>query len=732
MKVDAKKATEPKKKSKWGPFLGGLVVGLPVGLLAFLKWVCTLSFTSRLSPDFFHQCESEYPKAMSYLRKYVPLNWPEQEVVEEVVEEEEGPITVTIKEDELEEQIRNLLHSMEEKETIDGVDVERIISVLVAAREMLLEEKQALAVCPVSPSDILEEEKPVEATEASESTEATPEPPSEPTLEEIPAKAIPAKETPVEAVESSEPSEPSEPSEWHITFAAAPEEGEWGFTSLLREVREELRELKDQGFDIHVYRTDKKTMAALAADPDVKIIRLAPVGKMPTLASIGPLPGTYPVTEFPIPDKGAGQLRRERDDCDQGLRSCQAFLTEAAKHLPSIHDQMLKTQNAAEYSSVSNTSQSQDGLVWLTGYIPAAEVEGFKKAAAQAHWAWAMEDPAADDDKVPTKVKYNKVTRLMIPVFDILGVVPGYREYDISFWFLGFFTLFFAMIIGDAGYGCLFLLAALVMTLKSKKASTAVQLLWLLSIATIVWGALTGTWFGLEQAMDVPLLRSLVIPTFANYPAYFGVSTTVQQNAIMKFCFILGTVQLSLACVMNIRRKLREKDLSWLADLGWLAAIDALYFVVLYLVIGQQVNLMPVACVVIAGFLLVVLFGGMSPDKSFGQGLKAGLGDAFTVFLNTISAFGNIMSYIRLFAVGMASLAIAQSFNNMALGFKGPLVIAAVLILLIGHGLNIVMGLLSVVVHGVRLNLLEFSGQLGMEWAGIAYDPFKKRDKIKK
>lgn len=116
--------------------------------------------------------------------------------------------------------------------------------------------------------------------------------------------------------------------------------------------------------------------------------------------------------------------------------------------------------------------------------------------------------------------------------------------------------------------------------------------------------------------MDVPLLRSLVIPTFANYPAYFDVSTT-QQNAIMKFCFILGTVQLSLACVMNIRRKLKEKDLSWVADLGWLAAIDALYFVVL--------------------------------------------------------------------------------------------------ILLIGHGLNIVMGLLSVVVHGVRLNLLEFSGQLGME-----------------
>ena len=68
--------------------------------------------------------------------------------------------------------------------------------------------------------------------------------------------------------------------------------------------------------------------------------------------------------------------------------------------------------------------------------------------------------------------------------------------------------------------------------------------------------------------MDVPLLRSLVVPTFANYPEYFNVTTTQQQNSVMKFCFILGTVQLSLACVMNIRRKTQEKDLSWVADLG--------------------------------------------------------------------------------------------------------------------------------------------------------------------
>jgi V/A-type H+-transporting ATPase subunit I len=130
-------------------------------------------------------------------------------------------------------------------------------------------------------------------------------------------------------------------------------------------------------------------------------------------------------------------------------------------------------------------------------------------------------------------------------------------------------------------------------------------------------------------------------------------------------------------------------------------------------------------------FVIVVLFGGMSPDKTFSQGLKAGLGNAFTCFLDTISCFGNVMSYIRLFAVGMASLAIAQSFNDIAAGLKGPMVILAVVVLIIGHGLNLIMGLLSVVVHGVRLNVLEFSGQAGLEWTGIAYEPFKKKNKIK-
>ena len=495
---------------------------------------------------------------------------------------------------------------------------------------------------------------------------------------------------------------------------------------------QKVKELSTNGLDFHFYRIDKKELKKLSETQDIKYIKLASVDKMDTIAVLGELSHDITSTEFLLPEKGIGQLKSEIMLCETELSEITETLKNYALQLESYKAALIKTQNDAEFSSVKNTAKSQDGLVWLTGYIPVSETEKFVACAKENGWAYQYETVEVDDGFVPTKVKYNKLTSLMKPIFDILGTVPGYGEYDISFWFLSFFTLFFAMIIGDAGYGVIFLIAAIVLVLKSKKFTNATLLLTVLSVATVIWGAVTGTWFGLESAMKVPFLKALVIPSFANYPQYFGMETASVQNSVMKFCFSIGVIQLSLACLMNIRRKITRKDLSMLADIGWLLSICALYFMVLFLVINQPTNIKIVAAVVAVGFLLVAVFGGMSPEKTFAQGLKSGLSDTFTVFLNTISAFGNVMSYIRLFAVGMASLAIAQSFNNMSAGFSGPLLIVGIIIAAVGHIMNIVMGFLSVVVHGVRLNLLEFSGQLGMEWSGTAYEPFKRTKQLKK
>lgn len=487
----------------------------------------------------------------------------------------------------------------------------------------------------------------------------------------------------------------------------------------------DVTDLSSMGVPLHFYQIGRKDLALV---PDsVRYIRLASVDKMSTIAVVGdPLPSEISATEFELPTRGLDEIDSLVSSLSLSLHESNVLIGSSAAFISSYDHFIRKASDDVVYSSVSGAVDEQEGLCCLCGFIPESDTEGFRGIAKENSWAYAFDDPS-DDDPVPTKIRYNKVTAMMEPVFSMLGTTPGYREYDISMWFLLFLSLFFAMIIGDAAYGLVFLGIAIGLNVKSKKLSNLNMLVYVMSIATIVWGALTGTWLGSEKAMEIPFLRMLVIPQIANYPEYFGVDPTAAQNTVMKFCFMVGTIQLSLACLMNVVRKWQEKSLAFVADLAWLVMINSIYYLILMLVVGASVNVAMIFAFILGGLVLVVLFGSQETGQSFGAGVKAGLGGAFTTFLNTISAFGNVMSYIRLFAVGMASLAIAQSFNGMASSMlQGWALPAGILILVIGHGLNLIMGMLSVVVHGMRLNLLEFSGQLGMEWAGVPYEPFRK------
>ena len=488
---------------------------------------------------------------------------------------------------------------------------------------------------------------------------------------------------------------------------------------------EELAEIKKSGVQICFYQVGRKEYEALCKDKNISFIRLAPLEKQITLAVINDrIPPEYQAAELVVPEKSLSTLALEIEECKKNISESDNIIKNGASHLNSYKRQLIRYSDNKTFSSAEMSTCTDSKLAWLCGYIPESDEERFRLYAKEQNWAYAIGNVDEDDEYVPTKIKYNKVTGLMKPVFKILGTVPGYREYDISFWFLSFFALFFAMIMGDAGYGLLFLAISVIMNCKLKKTTDVNLLLYLFSFTTILWGAVTGTWFGLEKAMELPFLRLFVIKSLANYPEYFGNTTILQQNTIMKFCFSIGMIQLNLACIISIKRKIGEKNLSFIADIGWSGIITGLYFIILMLLIGESGSFKLWLIVISSGFVLISLFGGMKPGLSFTKGLKAGLADLFTNFLNTISTFGNLMSYIRLFAVGLAGLAIAQSFNQMALGMNGIFILIGVIIFILGHSLNLVMGILSVVVHGVRLNLLEFSGQLGMEWSGIEYDPF--------
>ncbi|HQE96407.1 MAG TPA: V-type ATPase 116kDa subunit family protein, partial [Candidatus Marinimicrobia bacterium] len=434
--------------------------------------------------------------------------------------------------------------------------------------------------------------------------------------------------------------------------------------------------------------------------------------------------------EEQIPPEDFGTVTQELQNFTSRLAEIDQQLTQLAKKAGLIRAYQQELEKHLEFARVRSGMQDAEEITYLQGYCPSDDVSQLMQAASDEGWGILSADPD-ETDNPPTLLKMNKFARLIQPVLDFLGTVPGYREYDISQYFLIFFALFVAMIIGDAGYGLIFFLAAIFVHYKLVKQGKSLplflKLLYLLSICTIGWGTITGNWFGSIQIAGLPLLKALTIPQLATFPELFPDLTVNPQDQVMFICFTVGVTQLGLANIMNFINNLPH--LKALGNLGWFGVTVGAFLLVLNLVLGSPLPSFTVpliGCSVVA----IVLFMRQESGTSFLKGIARGLGDGFATFLNVISSFSNIISYIRLFAVGMATVAIATSFNQIAASLlKGFTLPAGMLILIIGHGLNIVMSILSVIVHGIRLNVLEFSSQLGMEWSGYKYEPF--REKIK-
>jgi V/A-type H+-transporting ATPase subunit I len=229
---------------------------------------------------------------------------------------------------------------------------------------------------------------------------------------------------------------------------------------------QDLKDLKEAGYDFHFYRMGSKEFQALQAEEDVRFIRLAPVDKQDAVAVFGTLPPSIQATEFIPGDNSVSELKQKIEEANKEIEECNETLKAASVYDASFKDQLLKLQNEVNYSSANATAQGDDDFVWISGYVPEVEMDKIKAMAAEKKFAWAADDVAEDDDKIPTKLRFNKVSKLIEPVFNILGVLPGYREQDVSLWFLLFFTLFFAMIIGDGGYGVLILIGTIALRVK--------------------------------------------------------------------------------------------------------------------------------------------------------------------------------------------------------------------------------------------------------------------------
>jgi V/A-type H+-transporting ATPase subunit I len=350
----------------------------------------------------------------------------------------------------------------------------------------------------------------------------------------------------------------------------------------------------------------------------------------------------------------------------------------------------------------------EGAIAYVKGYIP-ADIEGrLVSLAKERRWGVLVTDPEPGDP-VPTLLSNPPWVDRIKPVLGLLGLSPGYRELDVSTAFLVFFALFFGILIGDAGYGLVYVLITLLLQKVMKlngELKTTFSLFYLLGTSAIIWGLLTGTFFGQEWVLAA------------------GYTPPVPQlndpYVMQSFCFFLGAFHLSIA--HSWRAYLKFPSLTALADAGWICVLWTAFLVARTLVLGAAFPSWGI-WLFAAGIVLVICF--TSPQRRVLRGIGEGLG---TVALSLMNNFTDVISYVRLFAVGLASLAIAETTNTLASGFGEGAValVAGIAIVFIGHTLNLILGPMSVLVHGVRLNVLEFSGHANVTWSGVPFEPLRE------
>lgn len=519
---------------------------------------------------------------------------------------------------------------------------------------------------------------------------------------------------------------------------------------------ENLKHLADEGVRISLYEMPEAEYNKLGDNVrTVSVAKSKATVKFALIESSDTVETVNAIKQylFQIPECSVSELKVKTDKLNEEINSADIKISEFADCSESFKNAIKHFNAEIEFEIYASGIPSEDisengkSVAYFTGYVEAENINSLKQTAQKNSWGLMIEDPT-EEDNVPTKLKNNKFVSLIYPLTDFLGTVPGYFEYDISGWFLGFILIFFGIIFGDGGYGILITAVIGVLIAKSfmakKKISPAFLLIGLFGLSTILWGTLTCTWFGLSPEQLPMWLQKLSVPVISNvygdriwYPPWtngeYGLTTA--QN-LQIFCFSLALVQLIVAHVKVASRN--RKSLKILGDIGSILQLIGIFYVVLSFVVNAQVfpfgliiSGIPVGTValvaVITGFIMSFVFSNYNGNivKSVLESLK----NIVSVLLGVVNVFSDIVSYIRLWAVGLAGAAISATVNELASPLLGNFLfmIIAIVLLVFGHGLNMILNVLSVIVHGIRLNTLEFSSHLDMSWSGHKFKPFEEQ-----
>jgi len=469
-----------------------------------------------------------------------------------------------------------------------------------------------------------------------------------------------------------------------------------------------IEALKGKGIYIRFYEIPVKEIESVKSPVIIK--EMFRRGSIAHCISIAQDKINLPFKEIALPKMGLEDIRKRLYE-DQRMK--ELIIDDICMHTANLENLSAvrrSLEKQLEFQEALIGMGSLTGISYISGYIPAGLIPKLEKAALKEKWGLLVRDPS-EEDAPPVLLHNPRWVRIIEPVLKLLGISPGYRELDASPVIVIFFSIFFGILVGDAGYGLVYLLLTLWFHKKKRVTAQVAQvfrLFYVLNSSAIIWGILTGTFFG--QAWLISLGFRPLVPAL-NDP-----------SIVQRLCFFIGALHLSIA--HGWRALIKLPSSAFLADVGWIMVLWISYFLAGSLILGEPFPRYGLAAA-ICGIILVLFFSEprRNPIKSLGAGFVS-----VTFGLGFMSAFTDVVSYVRLFAVGLAGVAIADTTNAMAAGLGAGAVAFAggILIRFIGHALNIVLGPIAILVHGVRLNVLEFGlNHTGITWSGAAYKPLQ-------
>jgi V/A-type H+-transporting ATPase subunit I len=435
-------------------------------------------------------------------------------------------------------------------------------------------------------------------------------------------------------------------------------------------------------------------------------------GKARYVAVIGESdPPAAPFEPAVASDQGPAALRKRLDDVLQQIEDCR----QERHSLSRWCDQFVRHLNEMEDLAARNEAGQQtleaSGLFGIQAWAPVTRQAELSDLAAGRNLAMQIQMPTDHDD--PPTLMHNRRGFDAGEALVTFYMTPSYWTWDPSPVVLLSFAVFFAMILADAGYAAL--MGVLLVLLWGKLARSAGgrrmrALLSLLTGASVAYGIIVGSYFGVAPAEDSWLGRAALL-------------NVNDADSMMALSIILGVVHLAFANVMNARR------FGWraqaIAPMGWAAMIAGGFLIP----VGGAMTLPLIRTLglvlLVVGALMVLLFSGAG-QKPLARALSGLL-----AFTKVTAAFGDVLSYLRLFALGLASASLAVAFNDMASQLRDAVpglgLLLMVLVLLLGHTLNLILSLSSAVIHGLRLNVIEFFNW-GVPEEGRPFTAFAKKE----